>query len=330
MNRRLTRRLTRRHLHRAAAALALGLAVAGPAHAAWPTDKSIQLIVPYAPGGTADALARLVAEHLGPKLGTTVLVLNKAGASGTLGESDAARAAGDGYTLLYTATPYSINPHLQKLPYEAKDLQPVTQVALAPMFLAVGRASPYRSLAELIKAGKQAPGKLNFSSGGQGTVQYMGAELLLQAVGVKATHVPYKSGGPALQAIMAGEVDFGMGNVSALAGSVKSGLVRPLAITSAARNANHADVPTIAESGVKGYEVHEWNGIFAPAATPRETVQRLSTALREVLESTSVKARIYALGARTVGSSADEFRQFLAKEEARWGATVKAAGIRKE
>lgn len=322
--------MNRRPFFRAAAALMLGGAVAWPAQAAWPNDKTLQIIVPYAPGGTADALARLLAEHLGPKLGTTVMVLNKAGASGTLGEAEAARAPADGYTLLYTATPYSINPHLQKLPYDPKDLQPVTQVAVAPMFLAVGKNSPYKTLPELIKAGKQAPAKLNFSSGGQGTVQYMGAELMLQALGVKATHVPYKSGGPALQAIMAGEVDFGFGNVSALAGHVKGGLVRPLAITSATRNPNYADVPTVAEGGAKGYEVHEWNGIFAPAGTPREIVQRLNTALREVLESTPVKARIYALGARVVASSSADFQQFLVNEGQRWGATVKAAGIRKE
>lgn len=322
--------MNRHPFQQAAIALALSLAATLPAQAAWPNDKPIQIIVPYAPGGTADALARLIAESLGPKLGTSVMVLNKPGASGTLGEADVARAPADGYTVLYTATPYSINPHLQKLPYEPKDLQPVTQVAVTPMFLAVGKNSPYKTLAELIKAGKQAPGKLNFSSGGQGTVQYMGAELMLLGAGVKATHVPYKSGGPALQAIMAGEVDFGFGNMPALSAHAKSGLVRPLAITSAARNPNYAEVPTIAEGGVKGYEVYEWNGIFAPAGVPRETVQRLNTALREVLTSTAVKARIYALGAQVIASSPEDFRQFLAKEEARWAATVKAAGIRKE
>ena len=322
--------MNRHPFQQAAIALALSLAATLPAQAAWPNDKPIQIIVPYAPGGTADALARLIAESLGPKLGTSVMVLNKPGASGTLGEADVARAPADGYTVLYTATPYSINPHLQKLPYEPKDLQPVTQVAVTPMFLAVGKNSPYKTLAELIKAGKQTPGKLNFSSGGQGTVQYMGAELMLLGAGVKATHVPYKSGGPALQAIMAGEVDFGFGNMPALSAHAKSGLVRPLAITSAARNPNYAEVPTIAEGGVKGYEVYEWNGIFAPAGVPRETVQRLNTALREVLTSTAVKARIYALGAQVIASSPEDFRQFLAKEEARWGATVKAAGIKKE
>jgi tripartite-type tricarboxylate transporter receptor subunit TctC len=314
-----------------AAALALGLAAALPARAAWPTDKPIQLVVPYAPGGTADALSRLIAEQLGPKLGTTVIVVNRAGASGVIGQSSVAQAPADGYTVLYDATPFSINPHLQKLPYDPKkDLQPVMQVGLTPMLLAVPKNSPYTSVQDLVKVARQSPGKLTFSSGGQGTVQYMGAELFLQGAGLKALHVPYKSGGPGIQAIMAGEVDFGMGNLPALSAHVKSGMLRPLAITSGTRNENYADVPTIAESAVKGFEVYEWNGIFAPAGTPRDIVQRLNAALREVLQTTQMKARLYALGSRVVASSPEEFAKFLAQEEARWAATVKAAGIKRE
>lgn len=323
--------MTRRSLLVAAAALAAGLAVALPARAAWPSDKPIQLVVPYAPGGTADALARLIAEQLGPKLAATVVVFNRAGASGVIGQASVAQAPGDGYTLLYDATPFSINPHLQKLPYDPKkELQPVMQVGLTPMLLAVPKTSPYKTVQDLVKAARQTPGKLTFSSGGQGTVQYMGAELFLQGAGLKALHVPYKSGGPGIQAIMAGEVDFGMGNLPALSAHVKSGTLRALAITSATRNENYADVPTIAESAVKGYEVHEWNGIFAPAATPREIVQRLNGALREVLQSTPMKARLYALGSRVVASSPEEFAKFLAQEDARWAATVQAAGIKRE
>lgn len=315
----------------AAAALALGTLAAAPALAAWPVDKPIQLVVPYAPGGTADALSRMIAEQLGPKLGTTVIVVNRPGASGVIGQSSVAQAPGDGYTVLYDATPYSINPHLQKLPYDPqKDLQPVMLVGLTPMLLAVPKNSPFRTVQDLVKAAKAAPGKYTFSSGGQGTVQYMGAELFLQGAGVKGLHVPYKSGGPAIQAIMAGEVDFGFGNLPALSAHMKSGMLRPLAITSAARNPNYAEVPTLAESAVKGYEVHEWNGIFAPAATPPDVVRRLNAALREVLESTQLKARIYALGSRVVASSSEDFRKFLAQEDARWGATVKAAGIKRE
>lgn len=323
--------MIRSHLRRLATVLALGLAVALPAQAAWPTDKPIQIVVPYAPGGTADALSRLIAEHLGPRLGTTVVVMNKAGASGVIGQGAVAQSPGDGYTVLYDATPYSINPHLQKLPYDQqKDMQPVMLVARTPMLLAVHKNSPFKNVGELIAAARQAPGKLTFGSGGQGTVQYMGAELLLQGVGVKALHVPYKSGGPALQAAIAGEVDFGMGNLPALTPHVKGGLLRPLAITSAQRNANFPDVPALGESVLKGFEVYEWNGILAPASTPREIVQRLNTALREVLEMPLIKARFEALGSQISASTADDFGRFLASEEARWSATVKAAGIKRE
>lgn len=325
-------RPTRRVAATVVAALAtLGLAAtATPALAAWP-DKPISIVVPYAPGGTADALARLIAQHLGPRLNTSVVVVNKAGASGVIGQSAVAQAPADGYTVLYDATPLSINPHLQKLPYDPdRDLQPVSLVAVTPMFLAVGKNSPHQTLADLVKAAKRTPGKLSFSSGGQGTVQYMGAELFAQAAGIKLLHVPYKSGGPALQAIMSGEVDLGFGNLPALTAHVKSGLVRPLAITSAARNPGFADVPAIGEEAAKGYEVHEWNGLFVPGATPADIVKPLQAALRDVLALPEVKARFDGLGSRIVASSPDEFRKFLATERTRWAATVKAAGIQKE
>jgi tripartite-type tricarboxylate transporter receptor subunit TctC len=303
---------------------------AAPALAAWP-DKTVTIVVPYAPGGTADALARLIAQHLGPKLNTTVVVLNKAGASGVIGQSAVAQSAPDGYTVLYDATPLSINPHLQKLPYDAeRDLQPVSLVAVTPMLMAVPKNSPYNSLQDLIKAAKQSPGKITFGSGGQGTVQYMGAELFAQGAGIKMLHVPYKSGGPALQAIMSGELDMGFGNLPALTAHVKSGMIKPLAITSGSRNAGYAEVPTIDESAVKGYEVYEWNGMFVPGGTPAEIVSQLHAAVRDVMALPEVKARFDALGSRIVASAPDEFRKFLAAERTRWAETVKAAGIKKE
>lgn len=313
-------------------ALAVTCTVAtAPAFAAWPDNKTVSLVVPYAPGGTADALARVIAQHLGPKLNTTVVVLNKAGASGVIGQSSVAKAAPDGYTVLYDATPLSINPHLQKLPYDPdKDLLPVSLVAVTPMLLAVPKGSPYNSLQDLIKAAKQSPGKISFGSGGQGTVQYMGAELFAQGTGIKLLHVPYKSGGPALQAIMAGEVDMGFGNLPALTPHVKSGLVKPLAITSAARNPGFPDVPAIGESAVKGYEVYEWNGMFVPGGTPAEIVTQLNAALREVMALPEVKARFDSLGSQIVASTPEEFRKYLAAERSKWAETVKAAGIKKE
>lgn len=321
--------MTRRHFTRSLAALALAAAI-GPVSAAWP-DKTVSIVVPYAPGGTADALARLLAQHLGPRLKTTVVVLNKAGASGVIGQSEVARAPADGYTVLYDATPLSINPHLQKLPYDPdKDLQPVSLVAVTPMLVAVPKASPYNSLGDLVKAAKQSPGKITFGSGGQGTVQYMGAELFAQAAGIQMLHVPYKSGGPFIQAILAGEIDVGFANLPALTAHVKSGMARPLAITSGARNPGYPDVPTIGESSVKGYEVYEWNGLFVPGGTPAEIVSGLQAAVRDVMALPEVKARFDALGSRIVASSPEEFRKFLAAERTRWADTVKAAGIKKE
>ena len=324
--------MKRRFIHRVVAAVAAAAACAAlPVQAAWPDNKTVSLVVPYAPGGTADALARLIAQHLGPKLNTTVVVLNKAGASGIIGQSAVAQSAPDGFTVLYDATPMSINPHLQKLPYDPeKDLQPLTLVAVTPMLVAVPKNSPYNSLQDLLKAAKQSPGKLTFGSGGQGTVQYMGAELFAQGAGIKMLHVPYKSGGPFIQAIMAGEIDMGFGNLPALSPHVKSGMVKPLAITSSSRNPAYPEVPTIAEVAVKGYESYEWNGMFVPAGTPADITTRLHAAIRDVLAMPEVKARFDALGSRIVASSPEEFRKYLAAERVRWAETVKAAGIKKE
>jgi len=321
--------MKRRSIHRVLVALATACSLA-PAFAAWP-DKPISLVVPYAPGGTADALARVLAQHLGPRLKTTVVVLNKAGASGVIGEGEVARAPADGYTVLYDATPLSINPQLQKLPFDPdKDLQPLTLVAVTPMLVAVPKGSPYNTLADLIKAAKQSPGKLTFGSGGQGTVQFMGAELFAQKAGIQLMHVPYKSGGPFIQAILSGEIDMGFGNVPALTAHVKSGMVKALATTASTRNAGYPDLPTIGESAVKGYEVYEWNGMFVPAGTPAETVNTLHAAIRDVMALPEVKERFDALGSRIVASSPEDFRKFLVAERTRWADTVKAAGIKKE
>ncbi len=322
--------MNRRNFNVLAAALAAFTAIPATAQSTWP-NKPITLVVPYAPGGTADALARVLAQHLGTRLKVSVVVLNKAGASGVIGAASVAQAPADGYTVLYDATPLSMNPHLQKLPFDAaKDLQPVALVGVTPMLVVVPKNSPYNTLQELIAAAAKASGKLTFCSGGQGTVQYMGAELFNQGVGIKMLHVPYRAGGLALQAILAGEVDMGFFNLPALSSHIKGGALKPLAITSAKRNPLFPNVPTISEAGVKNYEVYEWNGMFVPSTTPAEIVTRLNTAVREVLAMPEVKARFDALGSEIVGSQPDEFRKRLAAESARWAETIKAAGIKKE
>lgn len=322
--------MNRRNFNVLAAALAAFTAIPATAQSTWP-NRPITLVVPYAPGGTADALARVLAQHLGTRLKVSVVVLNKAGASGVIGAASVAQAPADGYTVLYDATPLSINPHLQKLPFDAaKDLQPVALVGVTPMLVVVPKNSPYNTLQELIAAAAKASGKLTFCSGGQGTVQYMGAELFNQGVGIKMLHVPYRAGGLALQAILAGEVDMGFFNLPALSSHIKGGALKPLAITSAKRNPLFPNVPTISEAGVKNYEVYEWNGMFVPSTTPAEIVTRLNTAVREVLAMPEVKARFDALGSEIVGSQPDEFRKRLAAESARWAETIKAADIKKE
>ena len=324
--------MQRRNFNTLLTAVSLALSLAAPAaSAAWPDGKPISIVVPYAPGGTADALARLIAQHLGPKLATSVVVVNKAGASGIIGAQAVAQATPDGFTVLYDATPLSINPHLQKMPFDPeKDLIPVTQVGVTPMLLTVPKSSPYASGQELMKAAKAAPGKLTFGSGGQGTVQYMAPELMNQSAGVSMLHIPYKSGGLAITATLAGEVDMGFFNLPAISGHVKSGLVKALAITSAQRNPLFPDVPTVAEVIGKPYESYEWNGVFLPRGTPVEIVNRLNAALREVLATPEIKTKFDSLGSRIVASSPEDFRKYLTAESGRWAATVKAAGIKKE
>ena len=326
--------MQRRQLSTWLSATALGLSLglsATSASAAWPDNKTISIVVPYAPGGTADALARLIGQHLGPKLGTSVVVVNKAGASGIIGAQAVAQAAPDGLTVLYDATPFSINPHLQKLPFDPdKDLVPVTQVGVTPMLMTVPKASPIASGVEFVKAAKAAPGKFTFGSGGQGTVQYMAPELMNQAAGLQLLHVPYKSGGLAITAAIAGEVDMGFFNLPAISNHVKGGMLKALAITSAQRHPLFPDVPTVAEVIGKPYESYEWNGVFVPRGTPGEVVTRLHAALREVLNTPEIKAKFDSLGSRIVASSPDEFRKYLNAESQRWATTVKAAGIKKE
>jgi tripartite-type tricarboxylate transporter receptor subunit TctC len=324
--------MQRRNFNTLLTAVSLAMSLAAPAaSAAWPDGKPISIVVPYAPGGTADALARLIAQHLGPKLATSVVVVNKAGASGIIGAQAVAQATPDGFTVLYDATPLSINPHLQKMPFDSeKDLIPVTQVGVTPMLLTVPKSSPYASGQELMKAAKAAPGKLTFGSGGQGTVQYMAPELMNQSAGVSMLHIPYKSGGLAITATLAGEVDMGFFNLPAISGHVKSGLVKAFAITSAQRNPLFPDVPTVAEVIGKPYESYEWNGVFLPRGTPVEIVNRLNAALREVLATPEIKTKFDSLGSRIVASSPEDFRKYLTAESVRWATTVKAAGIKKE
>lgn len=298
------------------------------AHAAFP-ERPVTIVVPYAPGGAADAVARVVATRLGAKLGTSVVVDNKAGASGTIGASFVAKAPADGYTMLYDATPHSINPHLfAKMPYASTALQPLSLVMLAPNVLIVKADAPFKNVGDLIAKAKAQPGKINFASGGSGTVQRLAAELFRQQLGLDMVHVPYKSGGPAIVDVMGGQVDFMFGTVAATYPHVSGGKLRALAVSAPERSKRLPDVPTVAEAAIPGYEAYEWNGMFLPAGVPAAVATQLQQALQEVLKEDEVKQRLADMGAQPIGSTPAEFAAFLKKEDAKWGEVVHKGQIK--
>jgi tripartite-type tricarboxylate transporter receptor subunit TctC len=303
-------------------------AAAASAQAAFP-DRPITLVVPYAPGGSADALARVLAVRMGEKLGTSVIVDNRPGASGTIGASFAAKAAPDGYTVLYDATPYSINPHLfPRMPYAGNALQPLALVSLAPNIVIVRAESPVKSIKDLADRAKAEPGKLNFASGGSGTVQRLAAELLRQRLGLDMVHVGYKSGGPAISDVMGGQVDFMFSTIAASYPLVSSGKLRALAVSSPQRSARLPDVPTIAETVAPGYEAYEWNGLLLPAGTPAPIADKLHKAVVDVLKNDEVKRRFVDVGVQPVGSTPSEFADFLKKEDAKWAEVIRKGNIK--
>lgn len=308
--------------------LLLACAVAaGAAQAAFP-ERTITLVVPYAPGGAADAIARQLAVRMATRLGTSVIVDNKPGASGTIGEAFVARAPADGYTVLYDATPFSINPALYaKLSFDDRSFQPLSLVSLSPNVLIVRKDSPIRDQKDLVARAKAQPGKLTFASGGSGTVQRLAAELYRQGLGLDLLHVPYKSGGPAISDVMGGQVDFMFGTLAASNPLVTSGKLRALAISSPRRSTLLPDVPTVAETVLPGYEAYEWNGLLLPAGTPEAVVRRLHQAVVESLQDGELRQRLADMGAQPVGGTPAEFADFLKKEAAKWEGVIRKGGI---
>jgi tripartite-type tricarboxylate transporter receptor subunit TctC len=308
------------------------LVVAGPApaqDAKWP-QKPITYIVPFPPGGTTDILARTIALKLGPALGTTIVVENKPGAGGNIGSDFVAKAKPDGYTILGgTISSHAINPSIYpKMPYDAvKSFQPITLIGTNANVLVVGAASPYKTVQDVIAAAKAKPGSISFASAGNGTSQHLSGELFKALAGVSMEHVPYKGSGPAIQDVMAGHVPLMFDTTVVAAPHIQSGKVRALAVTSTKRVKSLPNVPTMAEAGVKGYEIVSWQGIFAPAGTPKEIVQRLNAEIVKILKLPDVRERLEALGLDPVGNTPDEFAAFQNAEIAKWAKVVKDAKI---
>jgi tripartite-type tricarboxylate transporter receptor subunit TctC len=298
---------------------------------AFPT-KPIRIVVTYPPGGGADLMARLVAPKMSEQLGQPVVVENKPGASGQIGAAEVARSAPDGYTLMLDASSYSVNPSLYaKLPYEpAKAFTPIAVLALFPNVLVLTPSFPAHDVKELIAAAKSKPGTIAFASSGNGSAQHLSGELFRQKTGVEITHVPYKGGGPAMNDVMGGQVPMFFANMASSLPQIKAGKLRPLAITGAKRSPALPDIPTMAEAGVPGYEVYEWNAIFAPAGTPPAVIARLADAIAKAAQSPEFRERVTSLGGELTGYGPAEADRFVREQTELWGKVVKQGNIRVE
>lgn len=297
----------------------------------WPAGKLITYVVPYPAGGGTDVLGRNIAQRLGPALGTNVIVDNKPGATGTIGAAFVARAQPDGLTLLGTTIgPQAIAPHLLgKLPYDPiAGFEPVITLGTIPHILVVGAGQPFRTVADLVAAGKAQPGRLAFASGGNGTILQMQAELLQQQTGARFIHVPYKGDTPALQDTLGGQVQFMFAPAAAALPHIQAGKLRALAVTSAARLPALPQVPTMGEAGFKDFVVEQWHAVFAPAKTPAATVQRLNAEIGKVLKDPAITALAEKLGITLAGGTPRQLGALQKADSAKWAKVIRDGNIK--
>jgi tripartite-type tricarboxylate transporter receptor subunit TctC len=294
--------------------------------------RPVRLIDPYAPGGGSGLIARLVGAKLSETWGKQVVVDNRPGAAAAIGTEIAARSAPDGYTLcMGTSGSIAISPNLNKVPYDpVKDLIPITQTSAQVMVVVLHPSVPIHSVKDLIAHAKAQPGRIIYASSGTGGSGHLAVELFQALAKVNMTHVPYKGNGPAVLAQVSGEVQLGFNNILAVLPHVQSGRLKAIAVTSAKRAATVPDVPTLAEAGVPGYEATSWNGIFAPAKTPRPIIDRIHAEVVKILNAPDVREKLIAAGSDPVGSTPEQFLAFVKVELARWGKVIRENNIRAE
>ena len=328
---RTNRRATLRLALAFTAVATLGAAGSVGAADAYPS-RSVKIVVPYSPGGTNDIVARLVAQKLTESLGQPVIVENKPGASGTLGAEQVARAPADGHTLVLVTTGHTIAPSLYKnLRYNIQtDLVPVSEFTTGPLLVMVNPSSPYKTVGDVVAAAKAKPGTINFGSAGNGSSTHLATELLASTAGVKMTHIPYTGSMPAMQDVMADNAQLVMDLMLSAAPQVAGGRLRAIAITSAKRSPQLPDVPTVAESGMPGFEVGVWNGLMAPAGTPRPIVDRLNAEIRKALADPELKKRFEAQGFEAVWTPPEKFGALIGSEIGRWAKVVQSSGAKVE
>jgi tripartite-type tricarboxylate transporter receptor subunit TctC len=303
----------------------------GTALADYP-ERPVRLVVPFAPAGGTDLTSRLISQHLSESLGRPVVVENRAGGAGNIGTEAVARASADGHTLLLASLSTAVNVSLfKKLPFNPlSDFAPVSLVATVPLLVVVHPSLPVNDIQELIRLAKMKPGELNYASGGLGTANHVGGELFKYMANVQIVHVPYKGGGPALADVAGGHVPLFFGTMTSTRDLVKAGRLRALATTGATRSPGAPELPTVAESGVPGYEVSAWYGVLAPAGTPRPIVNRLSADLARMLRVPDVREALLANGTDPVGSTPEEFARHLRNEIDKWAKVVQASGLHAE
>ena len=312
--------------------LCLLLADVGTALAqTWPA-RPIRIIVPQSAGGSTDQVARPFGKLLGEALGQSVLIENRPGAGSVVGTDLVAKAAPDGYTLLAVAVSFAINPSLyKKLPFDPlRDFAPVALLASFPNVLVVSPTLPVKSVQELIVYTKANPGKLNYGSSGIGSGTHLSMELFRHMAAIEMVHVAYKGGAPAVNALLAGEVQVNLATIGTAISQIKAGKLRALAVSSKGRVSVLPDVPTVAEAGLPGYEYDSWIGLLAPAKTPRSVIARLAAEAAKAIHAPEIKALLALEGAEPVGNSPDEFAAILQTEVARWKRLVDASGIKSE
>jgi len=314
----LSRARLLRAIPRALAGAALLLAGLSAHAGAWP-EKPVRLVVSYPPGGTVDAVARIIAPKLSAKLGQPVVIDNRGGAGGAIGGDLVAKSAPDGYTVMLDASNHAQNPALRKMPFDTlRDLAPVSLLVKVPNVLVVNPSAPMKSVADLIAQAKAKPGGINYASSGNGSAQHLAGELFASMAGVQITHVAYKGGGPALTDVMSGHVPVFFASLASSLPFIQGGKLRALAVTGKTHSPALPQLPTVAEAGLPGYEVYEWNAVFVPAGTPAPVVERLSKEFAATLKDPEVRTRLEALGAEVIGSSPAELDSFRRAEITKW------------
>jgi tripartite-type tricarboxylate transporter receptor subunit TctC len=292
-------------------------------------EKSVRMIVPYAAGGNADLLARVVSQKLAEAYGQQFIIDNRAGANGVIGTELLAKAAPDGYTLAFTASGHSINPGMYKVPYDPiRDFAPIAQTSSTPILIAVTAALPAKNIKMLVALAKSRPGDLSYASQGNGSPGHLAGALFNSMNGVNIVHIPYKSTAQAITDLTSGQVQMMYPSATTIIPHVKAGRLRAVAIATKQRSALAPDIPTAAESGLPGFEAGIWNGIIAPAHTPQAVIDKLYATVAKIIQSPDTRERILGMGADPVISTPAEFAAFIAAELKKWTKVIKDSGAK--